>query len=110
MTWPARVAHLVTALTLACAHPPPPAPGPRPTKPPPATALPVVNPVGQGSLSESTEGEDRHLRNIRQLTLDGAFNAEPQVSPDGKHVVFSNRDGPTSSMRVLSMDVDGRNR
>lgn len=107
---PLRPTWLLPVL-VACAQPQRPAPAapaanaPSPAHPvaaPPRTALPP-------SVRESTAGEDRHLADVRQLTVDGPFNAEPRFSPDGKRVVFSTREDPGGPLRVAVVDVDGRN-
>ena len=49
-----------------------------------------------------TDGSD-----LRQLTSNGAYNAEATVSPDGKTIIFtSTRDG---DLELYSMGIDGRN-
>lgn len=54
-------------------------------------------------------GEALHLRNIRQLTLDGDHNAEPAPLPDGTHVLFQSRRGGRAVTQVFVMGADGRN-
>jgi Tol biopolymer transport system component len=44
---------------------------------------------------------------IRQLTQNGAYNAETTASPDGKHLIFtSTKDG---DIELYTMNVDGSN-
>ncbi len=50
----------------------------------------------------TTDGKD-----VKQITADARFNAEPKISPDGTKILFmSNR---TKRWRVWIMDVDGKN-
>jgi serine/threonine protein kinase/Tol biopolymer transport system component len=46
----------------------------------------------------------------RRLTSDLHFEADPDVSPDGRHIVFrSNRPDGAAVMRLWRMDIDGGN-
>src|SRR5216683_2294224 len=52
--------------------------------------------------------QEKHLRNIRQLTL-GGENAEAYFSPDGKQLIFqSTRDGRECD-QIYTMNLDGSN-
>ena len=51
-------------------------------------------------------GQERHLRNIRQLTK-GGENAEAYFSPDGSRLIFqSTRDGYACD-QMYTMKIDG---
>jgi len=53
--------------------------------------------------------QEKHLKNIRQLTFDGE-NAEAYLSPDGKHLSFQARSmDPSSCDQIFTMTLDGKN-
>ncbi len=53
--------------------------------------------------------EEKHLRNIRQLSFEGE-NAEAYLSPDGKHISFQARGkGDGHCDQIYSMTLDGKN-
>jgi len=54
----------------------------------------------------SAPGEERHLRNITQLTF-GGENAEAYFSLDGEEIVFQSTREPYSCDQIFTMDVDG---
>lgn len=59
-------------------------------------------------ISKPNEPNERHLRNIRQLTF-GGQNAEAYFSHDGTRLIFqSTRDGRNCDQQFI-MSVDGRN-
>ncbi len=68
---------------------------------PPDSSQGYVWPLGQFEIfTARTDGSD-----LRQLTDNGAYNAEATVSPDGQKVIFtSTRDG---DIELYVMDVDG---
>jgi len=49
-------------------------------------------------------GEERHLRNVRQLTFEGE-NAEAYWSPDGKKLVFQARTGGGDCDQIYTLDI-----
>jgi Tol biopolymer transport system component len=60
--------------------------------------------------SLTAPGEERHLRNVRQLTF-GGTNAEAYLSPDNKSLIFMHQgDGvPCDQMYTMPIDTqDGR--
>jgi Tol biopolymer transport system component len=71
--------------------------------PPPDRSKGYVWPLGHLEIySSRTDGSD-----LRQLTDNGAYNAEGTLSPDGKTIIFtSTRDG---DIELYTMDVDGGN-
>src|SRR4029078_4244765 len=42
----------------------------------------------KAKVDEARHNEDKHLRNIRQITFAGAKNGEAYFSPDGKSIIF----------------------
>ena len=50
--------------------------------------------------------EDKHLRNIKQLTF-GGQNAEAYFSPDGKKLIFQSTREPYKCDQIFTMNVDG---
>ena len=71
--------------------------------PPPDRSRGYVWPLGHLEIYTSkTDGSD-----LRQLTDNGAYNAEGTLSPDGKTIIFtSTRDG---DIELYTMNVDGSN-
>jgi Tol biopolymer transport system component len=69
--------------------------------PPPDQSMGYVWPLGRLEIYTSKlDGSD-----LRQLTDNGAYNAESTVSPDGKTIIFtSTRDG---DIDLYTMNVDG---
>ena len=53
--------------------------------------------------------QERHLRNVRQLTF-GGENAEAYFSFDDRHLIFQFRPDTHSCDQMYTMDVDGSNR
>lgn len=51
-------------------------------------------------------GEDRHLRNIRQLTF-GGENAEAYFSPDGSRLIFQSTRPGVPCDQIFTMKLDG---
>ena len=71
--------------------------------PPPDRSRGYVWPLDRMEIySSRTDGTD-----LRQLTDNGAYNAEGTLSPDGKTIIFtSTKDG---DIELYTMNVDGRN-
>ena len=70
---------------------------------PPDRSMGYVWPIGSFELfTVKKDGTD-----LKQLTANGAYNAEATVSPDGNHVIFtSTRDG---DIELYTMNPDGTN-
>jgi len=69
---------------------------------PHAIAEPAGPPMDPATLLYA--GEERHLRNLRQLTFDGE-NAEAYWSPDGKKLVFQARTGAGDCDQIYTLDI-----
>src|SRR6266850_7999631 len=72
------------------------------------TVLSAVGPIGRSSHSNQllVLPEEKHLKNIKQLTF-GGENAEAYFSSDGKKLIFqSTRDGRTCD-QIYTMYADG---
>jgi len=50
--------------------------------------------------------QEKHLRNVRQLTF-GGQNAEAYFSPDGKKLIFQSTHGEVKCDQMFIMNVDG---
>lgn len=78
-------------------------------------ALPVQNSVSSLDAFKTpwqlvaAEPQEKHLRNIRQLTF-GGQNAEAYWSPDGKKIVFQSAQPGFPDEQIFMMDADGRNK
>jgi Tol biopolymer transport system component len=75
-------------------------------------SLVTISSIGKQQQVSSTQAlmlpEEKHLRNIKQLTF-GGENAEAYFSADGKQLIFqSTRDGRGCD-QIYSMNVDGSN-
>ena len=106
------IAGLAGASAFTAAHP---APGdepkaPAPTVPSPKTAreLPGIA-VGdrlpvEGTLSPVELPEERHLRNVRQLTF-GGENAEAYWSSDGTKLIYQSTHPPYECDQIFTLDL-----
>ncbi|MBI5496440.1 MAG: PD40 domain-containing protein [Deltaproteobacteria bacterium] len=83
---------------------------PVPAPPPPAATRPSPFPVGREAITEPPEGEARHLRALRQVTLDGVQNSEPAPSPDGRWLAVVHVPERDAGPSVVILDAQGRNR
>jgi TolB protein len=64
------------------------------------------SPLGVVDVAPSRPPNEKHLRNIKQLTF-GGENAEAYFSPDGRKLIFqSTRDGHECD-QIYTMNVDG---
>jgi Tol biopolymer transport system component len=66
------------------------------------------SPAGGPEMDPKTllyPGEEKHLRNLRQLTF-GGENAEGYFSPDGKKLVFQARGDGVPCDRIYVLDLD----
>jgi len=70
--------------------------------------LPVLV-AARGQAPSLSLPEERHLRNVRQLTF-GGENAEAYFSADDKHLIFQSRPDTKSCDQMYTMDVDGSHR
>jgi len=69
---------------------------------PHANAEPAGPPMDPATLLYP--GEERYLRNVRQLTFDGE-NAEAYWSPDGKKLVYQARTGAGDCDQIYTLDL-----
>jgi Tol biopolymer transport system component len=53
--------------------------------------------------------EEKHLRNVRQLTFSGE-NAEAYFSPDDNLIIFQAHEGEGKCDQIYTMDLEGKNR
>jgi Tol biopolymer transport system component len=53
--------------------------------------------------------EEKHLRNVRQLTP-GGENAEAYFSADNKSIIFQSHEGNDACDQIYTMDLEGKNR
>ncbi|MFI5105632.1 MAG: TolB family protein, partial [Terriglobales bacterium] len=73
-----------------------------------ATALPVAfaqKPAYGASDSLVSPGEEKHLRNIRQLTF-GGQNAEAYFSADDKSLIFQHQGDGVACDQIYTIPVD----
>jgi TolB protein len=80
-----------------------------PTKPAPGTPSPAPGDVVPNSPAADHPpfpGEERHLRNIRQLTF-GGENAEAYWSFAGDRIVFQSTRPPFTADQIFTMNPDG---
>jgi len=83
---------------------------PEPEAAPKPAAAPTTRPgeavAGRLPYSIEAHPEERHLRNIRQLT-DGGENAEAYFSKDGKQLIFQSKRPPYQCDQIFVMGIDG---
>lgn len=72
-----------------------------------SSAEPSPQSGSAGGASLLAPGEERHLRNIRQLTP-GGENAEAYFSADDKKLVFQSHEGEGKCDQIYIMDLEGR--
>src|SRR5438270_1373801 len=60
----------------------------------------------QTQTSDLALPQEKHLRNIRQLTF-GGENAEAYFSPDGKKLIFQSTRGGHECDQIYTMNIDG---
>jgi TolB protein len=58
-------------------------------------------------LPDLVEPQERHLKNVRQLTF-GGENAEAYWSPDGKRLVFQSHEGEGACDQIFTMRASGK--
>jgi Tol biopolymer transport system component len=63
----------------------------------------------QNSPASLAMPEEKHLRNVRQLTTSGE-NAEAYFSADDRRITFQSHDGQDACDQIYTMDLEGKNR
>src|SRR5689334_16909601 len=61
---------------------------------------------GGESRAELSNAQEKHLRNVRQLTFGGS-NAEAYFSADGKKLIFQSTRDTLQCDQIFTMNVDG---
>ena len=60
--------------------------------------------------AQAPPSQERHLRNIRQLTT-GGENAEAYFSPDGRQLIYQTNPGTADTCdQIFTMNIDGSNK
>lgn len=73
----------------------------------PAAAAPAITPVPGATADDPLRfPEEKHLKNIRQLTF-GGQNAEAYLSVDNKRLSFQSRRGDMGCDQIFLMNIDG---
>ncbi len=67
---------------------------------------PTAPPTTANSATELRTPEEKHLRNVRQLTFGGS-NAEAYFSADGKKIIFQSTRGDLQCDQIFIMNADG---
>jgi TolB protein len=62
--------------------------------------------AAQNPPNPATSSEEKHLRNIKQLTF-GGQNAEAYFSRDGKKLIFQSTREPYKCDQIFTMNIDG---
>lgn len=70
------------------------------------TVLGGASEPGFTSVARTGEPQEKHLRNLRQLT-DGGDNAEAYFSGDSKELIFQTTHGALRCDQIFTMQVDG---
>jgi Tol biopolymer transport system component len=65
-----------------------------------------VEKPAQAATSQLATPDEKHLRNVRQLTFGGS-NAEAYFSEDGKKLIFQSTRDPLQCDQIFTMNVDG---
>lgn len=58
------------------------------------------------NLNDMATAQEKHLRNVRQLTF-GGQNAEAYFSADGKKLIFQSSHGDVKCDQIFEMNIDG---
>jgi len=61
------------------------------------------------SLSKDGRFRDLHMKNVKQLTVEGD-NGEAYFSVDGKKLIFQSNQGGYACDKIWTMDIDGSNK
>ena len=106
------IAAVSLVATAVCAQ----APTSPPAKPP--TAPPATSPATPSAHGQHGEGphevtpvqrpDERHLRNVRQLTF-GGENAEAYFDQTGSELIFQTKRGDAQCDAIFRMSADGKN-
>jgi TolB protein len=67
-------------------------------------ALHIV--LAQNSTPPQATAQEKHLRNVRQLTF-GGQNAEAYFSADGKKLIYQSSHGDVKCDQIFEMNIDG---
>jgi Tol biopolymer transport system component len=94
-------AHTVAAHSPTCAH--------HAYLPPLDQDAPPAPAQGPSWVAIAPHPQERHLRNLRQLTF-GGQNAEAYWSADGRKIVYQTLQPGFPDEQVFTMDADGRNK
>ncbi len=62
-----------------------------------------------GAAANLALPEEKHLKNVRQLTL-GGENAEAYFSADDKQIIFQYHEGEATCDQIYIMDTEGKNK
>ncbi len=69
--------------------------------------LAFVSPLAaQNSTPDMATPQEKHLRNVRQLTF-GGQNAEAYFSADGKKLIYQSSHGDVKCDQIFTMNIDG---
>src|SRR5579862_9127882 len=68
----------------------------------------AVMPAQEVPLSLLTLEEQKHLKNVHQLTF-GGQNAEAYFSADGRQLIFQSTHGDVKCDQIFTMNIDGSN-
>jgi TolB protein len=69
-------------------------------------ALPFLAAAQSASPPDLATPQEKHLRNVRQLTL-GGQNAEAYFSADGTKLIFQSSHGDVKCDQIFTMNIDG---
>jgi TolB protein len=69
-------------------------------------AIPRVLPQAISAMQDLATPQEKHLRNVRQLTF-GGQNAEAYFSADGTKLIFQSSHGEVKCDQIFIMNVDG---
>ena len=62
--------------------------------------------IAQASLSDMATPQEKHLRNVHQLTF-GGQNAEAYFSADSKKLIYQSSHGDVKCDQIFTMNIDG---
>src|SRR5271157_1754534 len=69
-------------------------------------SLPFLAAAQSASLPDFATPQEKHLRNVRQLTF-GGQNAEAYFSADGKKLIFQSTRDNLQCDQMFTMNIDG---
>ena len=70
------------------------------------STLTAQNAVAQAPLPDMATQQEKHLRNVHQLTF-GGQNAEAYFSADGKKLIYQSSHGDVKCDQIFTMNIDG---